>query len=65
MCQCIQGQNLITHHVFVHCMVLLCITIPNSKVHGVNMGPIWSQQDPGVSYVGPLNFDIWDVSGDT
>ena len=34
--------------------------IPDSKVHGVNMGPIWGQQDPGGSHVGPLNFVIWD-----
>ena len=31
----------------------------DSKVHGVNMGPIWGQQDPGGPHVGPMNFDIW------
>ena len=24
------------------------------------MGPIWSRQDPGGPYVGPMNFAIWD-----
>ena len=32
---------------------------PDSKVHGVNMGPIWGQQDPGGPHVGPMNFAIW------
>ena len=34
--------------------------IPDSKVHGANMGPIWGRQDPGGSHVGPMNFVIWD-----
>ena len=34
--------------------------IPDSKVHGANMGPIWGRQDPGGSHVGPINFAIWD-----
>ena len=36
--------------------------IPDSKVHGANMGPIWGRQDPGGPHVGPMNFAIWDVS---
>ena len=36
--------------------------VPDSKVHGANMGPIWGQQDPGGPHVGPMNFAIWDVS---
>ena len=32
---------------------------PDSKVHGDNMGPIWSRQDPGGPHVGPMNFIIW------
>ena len=35
--------------------------IPNSKVHGANMGPIWGRQDPGGPNVGPMNFAIWDI----
>ena len=35
-------------------------TIPDSKVHGANMGPIWGRQDPGGPHVGPMNFTIWD-----
>ena len=37
------------------------IIIPNSKVHGVNMGPIWGWQDPVGSHVGPMNVAIWDM----
>ena len=33
--------------------------VPDSKVHGANMGPIWGRQDPGGSHVGPMNFAIW------
>ena len=33
-------------------------SIPDSKVHGANMGPIWGQQDPGGSHVGPMNLVI-------
>ena len=36
-------------------------TIPDSKVHGANMGPIWGRQDPGGPHVGPVNFAIWDM----
>ena len=32
---------------------------PNSKVHGINIGPIWGRQDPGGPHVGPVNFAIW------
>ena len=35
--------------------------IPDSKFHGVNMGPIWGRQDPGGSHVGPMNFAIWEL----
>ena len=35
-------------------------TIPDGKVHGANMGPIWGQQDPGGPHVGLMNFVIRD-----
>ena len=35
--------------------------IPDSKVHGANMGPTWGWQDPCGSHVGPINFAIFDV----
>ena len=38
------------------------LVIPDSKVHGANMGPIWGRQDPGGRHVGPINFAIWDVT---
>ena len=31
----------------------------DSKIHGVNKGPIWDRQGPGGSHVGPMNFAIW------
>ena len=34
--------------------------IPDSKVRGANMGPIWGRQDPGGTHVGPMNLAIWD-----
>ena len=42
---------------YIHALII----IPDSKVHGANMGPIWVQQDPGGPHVGPMNFSIWDV----
>ena len=33
--------------------------LPDSKVHGSNMGPIWGRQDPGGPHVGPMNIVIW------
>ena len=34
--------------------------IPDSKVHGANMGASWGRQDPGGPRVAPMNFAIWD-----
>ena len=34
------------------------IDVPDSKVHGANMGPIWGRQDPGGPHVGPMNCAI-------
>ena len=31
---------------------------PDSKVHGVNMGPTGGRQDPGGPHVGPMNLAI-------
>ena len=33
----------------------------DSKVPGVNMGPIWGRQDPGGPHVGPMNLAIWGL----
>ena len=35
------------------------MTFPDSKVHGVDMGPFWGRQDPCGPHVGPMNFAIW------
>ena len=42
-------------------MELRYYDIPDSKVHGANMGPIWGQQDPGGPHVDPTNFVILDI----
>ena len=34
--------------------------IPDSKVHGANMGPIWDLSAPGGPHVGPINLVIRD-----
>ena len=44
----LSGQNLFFHN------------IPDSKVHGTNMGPIWGRQDPGGPHSGPMKFAVWD-----
>ena len=44
---------------FIYCVYIR--SSPDSKVHGANMGPIWGQQDPGGSDVGPMNLAIWVV----
>ena len=36
-------------------------SVPDTKAHGANMGPIWGLQDPCGPHVDPLNFAIWDV----
>ena len=42
------------------CMGSIPDNIPDSKVHGANMGPIWGREDPGGPHVGPMNFAISD-----
>ena len=37
---------------------------PDSKVHGINMGPNCGRQDPGGPHIGPMNLAIWEsISG--
>ena len=36
------------------------VIIPDSKVHGAIMRPIWGLQDPGGPHVCPIDFAIWD-----
>ena len=38
--------------------------VPDSKVHGANMGPIWGLQDPGGPHVGLMNLALWDVNAE-
>ena len=38
------------------------INIPDSKVHGTNMGPTWVLSVPGRPHVGLMNLAIWDTN---
>ena len=42
-------------------MISIYRDVPDSKVHGANMAPIWGRQNPGGPHVGPVNFAIWGV----
>ena len=33
--------------------------VPDSKVHGANMGPTWVLSAPPGPHIGPMNFAIW------
>ena len=37
-------------------------SIPDSKIHGVNVGPTWGRQDPGGPHVCHTNLAIWDMT---
>ena len=37
----------------------ICDHVPDSKVHGANVGPTWGRQDPGGPHVGHTNLAIW------
>ena len=55
-------MDFITPWCSVLLFMLLCLNhycVPDSKVHGANMGPIWGRQDPGGPHVGPMNIAIW------
>ena len=41
------------------CAYFMGYTVPDNKVHGANMGPIWGRQDPGGPHVCRMNFAIW------
>ena len=41
------------------------VIVPDSKVHGANMGPIWDRQGSGGPHVGPMHFAIWGNDADT
>ena len=35
--------------------------VPDSKVHGANMGPTWALSAPDGPHIGPRNLAIWSV----
>ena len=39
---------------------ILYRNIPDSNVHGANMGPTWVLSSPCGPHVGPVNLAIWD-----
>ena len=55
---CIQKRVLYTNS---NPFLITPARIPDSNVHGANMGPIWGRQNPGGPHVGPMNFAIWNV----
>ena len=58
------GRINITRFVIVRfqkCCLSQFIQIPDSKVHGTNMGLIWGRQVPGGPHVGPMNLTMWDT----
>ena len=50
-----------TKNISLEIMAAISQTIPDSKVHGTNMGPTWGRQDPGGPHVGPMNCALWDI----
>ena len=38
---------------------VICLAIPDSRVHGANMGPTWGRQDPGGPHGDHVNLAIW------
>ena len=43
--------------------MLTTYKIPDSKVHGANMGPTWVLPAPDGPHVGPMNLAIRDILG--
>ena len=49
-------------HACIYAVITVLLSmIPDNKVHGANIGPIWGRQDPGGPHVGPMNLAIWDI----
>ena len=36
--------------------------VPDSKVHGANMGPTWALASPGGPHVGPMKLATWGTN---
>ena len=56
------GEKTVVRSSYLHNGISYIGKIPDSKLHGASMGPIWGRQDPGGLHVGPMNFVIWDVT---
>ena len=46
-------------------VLILWLTIPDSKVHGANLGPTWVLSAPDGPHVDPMNLAIWDTASVT
>ena len=44
---------------YLQLLVIYVNNVPDSKVHGANMGSIWDRQDLGGPHVDPMNLAIW------
>ena len=42
-----------------HIFTMRILLLPDNKVHGTDMGPIWGRQDPGGPHVGPMSLAMW------
>ena len=54
---------IISYSVIIYVDIVLSILflhIPDSKVHGANMGPTWVLSAPDGPHVGPMNLAIKD-----
>ena len=60
--RCLQNLGHFVQASICHCSSQ-CVhqNYPDSKVDGVNMGPIWGRQDPGGPHVVPINLAIWEA----
>ena len=53
---------LITYTVNEKWVHFISMAIPDSKIHGTNMGPTWDLSAPDGPHAGSINFAIWDVT---
>ena len=59
-----RGKNHLVAHIYLDTSMVItvsqCQIIPDSKVHGTNMGPTWVLSAPCGPHVGPMNLAIRD-----
>ena len=57
---CVMACSILPYHIFYSILwyLIISIPLPDSKVHGANMGPTWVLSSPGGPHVGPMNLAI-------